>query len=84
MTVRKSISFTDQHDQWMKAQLATGQYSTESEIVRDLIRKDQAHNTELETLRAALIAGEKSGIGTRSPEDIRQGVQKRLRDNGQL
>lgn len=84
MTVRKSISFTDQHDQWIKAQIATGQFNTESELIRALIRKEQNQNEDIEMIRAALIAGEKSGVGTRTPEDIRSEVQKRLRKNGQL
>jgi antitoxin ParD1/3/4 len=84
MTVRKSISFTNQHDEWIKTQIASGQYGSESEVIRDLIRKEQTQHAELERIRAALIAGEESGISSRTPEDIRQRVQDRLRQNGQL
>lgn len=84
MTVRKSISFSQQHDEWMKAQLASGQYTSESEVIRDLIRHAQKSDDEIERIRDALRAGEESGVGTKTPEEIRQSVQKRLRTDGRL
>ena len=84
MTIRKSISFSEQHDEWMKARLASGQYQSESEIIRDLIRHAQKEEDEIERIRDALRAGEESGVGKATPEDIRQRVQKRLRDDGRL
>ena len=64
---RKTITITDQMDDWVKAQIASGKYSNDSEYFRDLIRKDQG---DLETLRALLIEGELSGKSDRSMEDI--------------
>ncbi|HER27398.1 MAG TPA: type II toxin-antitoxin system ParD family antitoxin, partial [Rhodospirillales bacterium] len=55
---RKTITITDQMDDWVKAQIASGKYSNDSEYFRDLIRKDQGN---LEVLRALLIEGEQSG-----------------------
>lgn len=39
--IRKSISFTEQHDEWLKSQIESGRYANESEYIRDLIRRDQ-------------------------------------------
>ena len=39
--VKKSISVTDQQDSWIKAQIKTGHYGNESEVVRELIRERQ-------------------------------------------
>ena len=39
--VKKSITVTDQQEQWMQGQLATGNYASDSELLRDLIRKEQ-------------------------------------------
>lgn len=75
---RKSITFTDAHNQWLKAQVASGQYRSESEVISDLIRDRQNRNTGIEAIRLALIEGEKSGISDRMPEDIRKEVQERL------
>ncbi len=41
MIVRKSISFTDSHNHWLKTQTASGKYTSDSEVVRDLIRQQQ-------------------------------------------
>ncbi len=60
-TTRKTITVTDQQDEWIKAQIAAGRYTNDSEYVRDLIRQDQKRNSHDEAIRAALIEGEESG-----------------------
>ena len=60
-TTRKTITLTEQQDSWIKAQIAAGQFTNDSEYVRDLIRRDQASQADLEAIRAALIEGEESG-----------------------
>ena len=60
-TTRKTITVTDQQDEWIKAQIAGGGFTNDSEYVRDLIRRDQARNAEIEAVRAELIKGEASG-----------------------
>ena len=60
-TVRKTITLTDQQDSWVKAQVAAGHYTNESEYIRDLIMREQGRNAEIEAFRAALIEGEASG-----------------------
>jgi antitoxin ParD1/3/4 len=60
-TVRKTITLTDQQDGWIKAQVEGGQYTNDSEYIRDLIRREQERGAEIEAVRAALIEGEKSG-----------------------
>ena len=60
-TIRKTITVTDQQDRWIKAQIAAGQFTNDSEYVRDLIRRDQASQANIEAIRAALIEGEECG-----------------------
>ena len=60
-TIRKTITVTDQQDSWIKARIAAGAYTNDSEYIRDLIRRDQASQADIEAIRAALIEGEKSG-----------------------
>lgn len=60
-TVRKTITLTDQQDSWVKAQINAGQYTNDSECIRDLIRREQERSAEIETIRTALIEGETSG-----------------------
>ncbi len=72
--VKKSISVTDRQDEWIKAQIATGHFGNESEVVRELIRERQIREeeppAEIEAIRAALIKGEKSGLSKKSVDEI--------------
>ena len=58
---RKTITVTDQQDKWIKAQIKAGGFTTDSEYIRDLIRRDQTRSAETEAIRAELIRGEESG-----------------------
>lgn len=60
-TTRKTITVTDQQNEWIKAQIEAGGFTNDSEYVRDLIRRDQARAAEIEAIRAELIKGEASG-----------------------
>ena len=59
--VRKTITLTDHQDEWIRTQIEGGQYTNDSECIRDLIRREQERSSRRETIRAALIDGEKSG-----------------------
>jgi len=48
---RKTITITNQMDDWVKGQVESGKYGNDSEYFRDLIRKDQSKKDNLETLR---------------------------------
>ena len=73
-TVRKTITLTRKQDDWIKVQIAGGDYTNDSECIRDLIRREQERQlespAEIEALRAALIEGEQSGAGARSVDEI--------------
>ncbi len=60
-TVRKTITLTDQQDSWIKAQIDAGDYTNDSEYIRNLIRREQERSIEMDAIRAALIEGEASG-----------------------
>ena len=77
---RKTITVTLQQDTWIKSQVNSGNYGNDSEYIRDLIRKDHEYKQKLETLRSALIAGEKSGLSKRNMHDILKDAKKRHAD----
>jgi antitoxin ParD1/3/4 len=81
--VKKSISVTDQQNSWIKAQIKTGHYGNESEVVRELIRerqlRDQETPAEIEAIRAALIEGEESGFSDRSVDEVWEDARQRHR-----
>jgi len=85
--VKKSISVTDQQDSWIKAQIETGRYGNESEIIRELIRERQTREQEtpeeIEAIRAALIAAEESikrdGYSRKSVDEIWEEAKAKYR-----
>lgn len=60
-TMRKTITVTVQQERWIKAQIAAGDFTNDSEYIRDLIRRDQARRARIEAIRGELIDGETSG-----------------------
>ena len=68
--VKKTYSITDHHDEWIKSRIASGEYATDSEYVRDLIRRDEKQTEELEKIRAALIEAEQSGTSNKTVDEI--------------
>ena len=76
---RISISITDTHDEWLKAQVASGQYRSESEVISDLIREQQQRDSGVEAIRLAMAEDEQCAPGTPTPEAVKTAVQERLR-----
>ncbi len=81
--VKKSISVTDQQDGWIKAQIESGHFGNESEVIRELIRERQTREqetpAEIEAIRAALIEGEQSGFSASTVDEIWKEARKRHR-----
>jgi antitoxin ParD1/3/4 len=69
-TKRKTITVTDNQDNWIKSQITAGGFTNDSEYIRDLIRRDQTSQADIEVIRAALMEGEESGEP--QPFDIAQ------------
>lgn len=82
--VKKSITVTGAQESWIQAQMATGNYATDSEIIREALRDKQARSAEIEYIRAALIEAENSGFSKLSKEEIRTSIKEELRANGKL
>lgn len=60
-TIRKTITVIDRQDAWITAQVQAGRFTNDSELIRDLIRREQERVVEIEAIRQALIEGEQSG-----------------------
>jgi antitoxin ParD1/3/4 len=73
---------TDQQDSWIKAQIETGHYGNESEVVRELISerqlREQEGAREVELIRAKLRQAEQSGFTDQSPADLLKEIQDGL------
>ena len=72
--VKKSISITDQQDEWIKEQVKSGRYGNESDVFQEMILERQIQRKEtpeeVAAIRAALIEGEQSGISDRSVDEV--------------
>ncbi|WP_299154225.1 type II toxin-antitoxin system ParD family antitoxin [uncultured Christiangramia sp.] len=83
-TVRKSITFTEQQEKWIKSQIQKGHFTNDSEYIRNLVRQDQKRNDKLAKLKLAMDEGFESGVSSQSISDIMKTVEKGLRQDGKL
>lgn len=81
---RASLSISRPNDEWIQAQIASGEFSSRSEVVNDLIRRAR----EIEVIRQRLIAAEQSvaarGWVTDTPQDMLDGFKENARRDGKL
>jgi antitoxin ParD1/3/4 len=82
--VKKSITVTAQQEKWMQAQLASGNYASDSKLLRDLIRKEQMRASEIEAIRMKLIEAEKSGLSDKSPNQMLASFKEEASKDGKL
>jgi len=75
--IRKTITVTEQQEQWIKSRIASGHYTNDSEYLRELLRRDQEDNDKFLALKKAIQEGLESGVSERSAEDILQNVLAR-------
>ena len=78
-TTRKTITLTEQQDQWIKTQIAAGDYTNDSEYIRDLVRRDQEQKAKFKALKQAIQEGLDSGISDKTVSDIWEEAEKRYR-----
>ena len=64
--VKTSITVTDQQDGWIKSQIAAGGHGNESEVLRNPSREKQTKYAEIEALREAISAGERSSMSQKA------------------
>ena len=80
--IKKSITITEQQEQWLQSQLASGRYASDSEVMREALREKEMRTADLEALRARLIASEEGGFSGKTPEQIRQAAKAKLKSDG--
>ncbi len=90
--VKTTLSLTDLDRRWMDGKIASGEYVSNSEYIRNLIRKDKESRieTHIETpaeiayIRAKLIKAEQSGFTALNQSEILAKSKAELRKNGEL
>ncbi len=86
--IKTTLSLTEHDRQWMDGVIASGEYVSNSEYIRNLIRKDKERKietpAEIAYIRAKLIKSEQSGFIDKDQHEILAGFKDRLRENGEL
>jgi antitoxin ParD1/3/4 len=82
--VKKTYSITETLNQYVGLRIKSGEYATDSEYVRELIRRDQQENKEISYIRSKLIKAEKSGFTDQNKEDMLKEFKAELITNGEL
>ena len=77
--VKKSITVTDRQEQWIRAQVASGEYGNDSEYVRDLIRRDREQRARLLELKEAIQEGLNNGVSDKTVKEIWAEAEQRYR-----
>lgn len=67
---RKSITFAEKQDEWLKFVVQQGRYKDESDYVRDLVRRDEQKNRHFLMTKAAIQEGLDSGFSSRNLDEI--------------
>jgi antitoxin ParD1/3/4 len=75
-----NVSIPDRLKSWAEARVAEGRYSSTSDYVRDLVRRDQETEEARRRLQAAIDEGRSSGISSRTLDDIISEARTRNRE----
>ena len=76
-TTRKTITLSEQQDAWVKMRIDTGDYTNDSEYVRDLIRRDQEQRAKFQALKQAIQEGIDSGVSRQGLKEIWDKAERR-------
>jgi antitoxin ParD1/3/4 len=68
--VKKNIIVTEQQAEWMRSQMQTGNYGTDSELIHEAWREKQAREAEIETIQAKLRTAKKSSFIDKGRDEI--------------
>lgn len=76
---RKTITFTEKQERFIQARIDIGDYVSDSEYIRDLVRRDQENS-----LKNAVLEGLQSGISQLNALDIIKEETARMLTDGRL
>jgi antitoxin ParD1/3/4 len=73
-----NVSLPDRMRDWIEDRIRDGGYANASDYVRDLVRHDRERH---DALVDAIVAGEESGISSRSVSEIAADTKAKLRND---
>lgn len=69
-----NISLPDQMKAWVEAQSAEGKYANSSDLIRDLIRREQIKQEKIAALNEKIEEGFASGVCEESIDQLLAGI----------
>ena len=82
--IKKSITVTDQQEEWIQLQMTSGNYGTDSELIREALREKQLRMDEVNYIRAKLIKAEQGGFTKRTADEILAKSKEEMQRSGAL
>ena len=74
---RKTITITDQMENWIRAQIDSGRYGNDSEYIRDLVRRDKERLQAEMRLGEMIDAAEADGLSEKSGREVWEEAARR-------
>ncbi|MDQ1154291.1 type II toxin-antitoxin system ParD family antitoxin [Brevundimonas sp. SORGH_AS_0993] len=74
-----NISLPDQMKAWVEDQAKSGRYANASDVVRDLIRREQIKAEKIAHWRRLIEEADASGVSDQSPREIIENLRAQLR-----
>lgn len=72
-----NISLPDAMKEWVEAQVETGRYANSSDVVRDLIRREQIRGEKIAAMQVMVDEARASGLSTLTPDERRAEARRR-------
>lgn len=73
-----NISLPDQMKAWVEEQARSGRYANTSDVVRDLIRREQVKAEKIARMQQLIDEGRASGISDKTMDDLRAEARARI------
>jgi len=67
---RQTITLSEPNYRWLKQRVDSGEFATQTEAVNDALRRARELENGVESIRQALIEGEKSGVTDQQLDQI--------------
>ncbi|MCW4462199.1 type II toxin-antitoxin system ParD family antitoxin [Sphingomonas sp. BT-65] len=75
-----NVSLPEGLKAWAESRVAEGRYSSTSDYVRDLMRRDQEYAEKLRVLQAEIDKGLASGVSEHSVEEVFARLRRKIDD----
>ena len=77
-----NISLPAQMKAWVEEQAKSGRYANSSDVIRDLIRREQVKAEKIANMQRLIDEGRASGISDKTPRQIIEEARAEIREHG--